>query len=301
MQQSNQQEKRDQIMKVLNFGSMNIDYVYDVEQFVQGGQTISSKDMNIFSGGKGLNSSIALSKAGVCVEHAGAIGTDGLFLLNLMKGHGIGTKYVQVMEEEKTGHAIIQKNKDGENCILLYGGANQRIEKEYIDQVLDHFEKGDLLVLQNEVSNLKYIVEQAHKKGMIIVLNPSPMDEKILDLDLNKIDICVLNEHEAKSLQGFEHLKNLYPKMQIVLTLGSQGSLHSYKEEMYQQEAYKVHAIDTTAAGDTFTGYFLAGLIEDKPIPQCMQRAAKAAAIAVTRLGAAPSIPTKEEVESIQL
>lgn len=288
-------------MKVLNFGSMNIDYVYDVEDFVQGGQTISSKDLHIFSGGKGLNSSIALSKAGVFVYHAGAVGTEGVFLLNLMKEQGICTDLVQVLEEEKTGHAIIQKNKNGENCILLYGGANQRISKDYIDQVLNHFEKGDLLILQNEISNLKYIVEEAYKKGMILVLNPSPMDEKILELDFNKIDICILNEHEAKRLQGIEYLKYSYPNMRIVLTLGSQGSIYTDKKETITQEAYPVHVVDTTGAGDTFTGYFLAGVVEGKSIQDAMKQATKAASIAVTRLGAAPSIPTKEEVLNIKL
>lgn len=151
-------------MKILNFGSLNIDYVYSVDHFVQKGETISSSQMNIFSGGKGLNQSVALGRAGAKVFHAGRIGKDGEFLVEQLKEAGVNTDLVVVDEDCSTGHAIIQNDAEGDNCILLYGGANQRITKEQIDAALEQFDAGDYLVLQNEISNLPYLMEKAQKK-----------------------------------------------------------------------------------------------------------------------------------------
>ena len=185
-------------MKILNFGSLNIDYVYNVDHFVQKGETISSSQMNIFSGGKGLNQSVALGRAGAKVFHAGRIGKDGEFLVEQLKEAGVNTDLVVVDEDCSTGHAIIQNDAEGDNCILLYGGANQRITKEQIDAALEQFDAGDYLVLQNEISNLPYLMEKAAEKQMKIVLNPSPMDEKIKALPLDKVTLFFVNEIEAE-------------------------------------------------------------------------------------------------------
>ena len=163
-------------MKVLSFGSLNIDYVYKVDHFVQKGETLSSKSLNVFSGGKGLNQSIALAKAGVETYHAGAIGEDGKFLLEILEEAGVDTSCVKILSDERTGNAIIQNDEDGDNCILLYGGANQAITKAQVDAVLSRFDAGDYLVLQNEINELPYMMTKAHEKGMKIVLNPSPMN-----------------------------------------------------------------------------------------------------------------------------
>ena len=136
-------------MRVLNFGSLNIDYVYSVDHFVQKGETISSSMLNVFSGGKGLNQSVALSRAGVEVYHAGMIGMDGLFLVELLEDAGVDTRYVVRSKDVRTGNAIIQNDSQGDNCIILYGGANQAVSKEMIDNVLKEFGSGDWLVLQN--------------------------------------------------------------------------------------------------------------------------------------------------------
>lgn len=184
-------------MKVLNFGSLNIDYVYSLDHFVQKGETISSRSLNIFSGGKGLNQSVALGRAGAEVYHAGAIGQDGDFLTDILRDAGVRTEYVRRLSSVRTGNAIIQRDSKGDNCIILYGGANQSIEKAQVDETLDQFSEGDFLVLQNEINELPYIMEQAHKKGLRIVLNPSPMDEKITELPLSFVDIFILNEVEA--------------------------------------------------------------------------------------------------------
>ena len=183
-------------MKVLNFGSLNIDYVYDVDDFVKKGETISSKALNVFSGGKGLNQSVALTRAGAEVYHAGMIGEDGKFLLDLLKEAGVNTDKVLIRGDIRTGNAIIQRDKSGDNCIILFAGANRSITKDYVDSVLSGFEKGDYIVLQNEISELPYIVENAHKIGMKIVLNPSPMDEKIKELNLKTVNTSIERSEE---------------------------------------------------------------------------------------------------------
>ena len=293
-------------MKILNFGSLNIDYTYDVDHFVRGGETLSSKALHLFPGGKGLNQSIAASRSGADVWHAGAVGkSDGEFLIKQLNEAGVNTDYVKRLEVP-SGHAIIQRQPDGGNCILLFGGSNQEITRRMADEVLEHFGKGDYLLLQNEISEVGYIMKQAAEKGMRIVLNPSPMDEKIGKLPLETVDYFLLNEVEAESLCGeganrpeamMEKLTKGFPKAKIVLTLGSQGSLYWDGEKMIKQPCYKVKAVDTTAAGDTFTGFFIGGLSQGMEGVKALDWAARAAAVAVSRAGAATSIPSKEEVD----
>ena len=275
-------------MKILNYGSLNIDYTYSVDHFVRGGETMSSEEMHVFSGGKGLNQSIALSKSGAEVWHAGAIGTgDGDFLIRQLKEAGVNTEYISVLDG-KTGHAIIQKAKDGGNCILLFGGANQQITREMVDGVMDHFEKGDYLVLQNEISEIGYIMERAREKGMVLVFNPSPMDDKISTYPLEYVDYFLLNEIEAGDICGeqgsgeelLQKLSDKFPASKIVLTLGGDGSLYRDGQRILTQGIYKVPVADTTAAGDTFTGFLIGGLVQGLDAGEALDLAAKAAAIA---------------------
>ena len=297
-------------MKVLCFGSLNIDYTYKVPHFVKKGETLASERLQVFGGGKGLNQSVALAKAGTEVYHAGSIGQDGMFLLDMLKDAGANTDFVKILDTVRTGNAIIQNDKSGGNCIILYGGANQAITREQVDEVMSHFESGDYLVLQNEINELGYIVEKAHEKGMIIVLNPSPMNEKILALPLDVINYFILNEVEAAQILGKEDkgeesweqiaddLLKKFPQATIVLTMGSEGSVFKNQKETVCQSIYKVQAVDTTAAGDTFSGYFIGGILGGLSAKEAMDQASKASAIAVTRKGAAPSIPVLAEVQN---
>ena len=203
----------------------------------------------------------------------------------------------------KTGHTIIQIDENAQNCILLYGGANQKLTEEYIDDVIEHFDKGDVLLLQNEVNNIPYIVDRAYDKGMIIALNPSPFNEKLDEVDMSKISIFILNEIEGEELTGCSKPGNIiscmirdYSGARVVLTLGGDGAIYADKDNYVHQTIFKVDAVDTTAAGDTFTGYFLAGLMEGMNIKDVLRLSAKAASIAVTRKGAIPSIPYRKEV-----
>ena len=306
-------------MSILNFGSLNIDFVYEVDHFVRKGETISSRELRVFPGGKGLNQSIALSRAGVDVRHAGLIGEDGVFLRDLLAESGVNVSQVRVSETTRSGNAIIQKDVAGDNCIILYGGTNRAIDRAFVDEALAGYGEGDWLLLQNEISELPYIVEQASAKGMRIVLNPSPADERLLELNLDAVDCFVLNEGEAAWLGGggaddgedksgmdaLRAMSRRFPRADIVLTLGERGALllraglgRDGCGEIIRQEAYRVPTVDTTAAGDTFTGYLLAGLMQGRPASEALDMAAKASAIAVSRPGAAPSIPTLAEVEA---
>lgn len=289
-------------MKVLNIGSLNLDYVYNLDHIVQPGETESAESRNVFLGGKGINQSMALAKAGAEIYHGGLIGEDGQPFLEACREYGVHAEYIRKIDAP-TGHAIIQVDQKAQNCILLYGGANQMLTEEFVDEVLSHFEKGDVLLLQNEVNMLPYIIDRAYEKGMQIALNPSPFNEKLNAVDMKKISIFLLNEVEGGQITGLtepdevlDKMREMFPHAKIVLTLGKDGAKYAEGEDVYDQPIYPVEAVDTTAAGDTFTGYFLAGLIEGMPIPEILKMSAKASSIAVTRKGAVPSIPYRAEV-----
>lgn len=295
--------------RVLCFGSLNIDYTYKVPHIAGRGETVASQGLNLFTGGKGLNQSIALARAGLKVEHAGAIGRDGEFLLEFLTANGVDTSRIEIVRDVRTGNAIIQNDADGDNCIILYGGANRQISKEYIDSILEGYMAGDYIVLQNEISELPYIVERAHERGMRVVLNPSPVNDVIDMIDPDAVDILILNEPEAYSMCGcredsFEtlirKLAAKYTNAQIILTLGEKGVMLYDGVTIVSEKAYDVNVVDTTAAGDTFTGYFLAAQIAGLSIKDCLIRGSMAAALATTKSGAAPSIPTKAEVDAFK-
>ena len=289
-------------MKILNIGSLNIDYVYDVDHIILPGETEATGGRNTFLGGKGMNQSIALAKAGADVYHAGLIGEGGEMFLEACHKYGVNDDYIKKVDGP-SGHTIIQIDKNAQNSILLFGGANQKFTKEYIDEVLGNFDKGDYLLLQNEVNLLSYMVDEAYKKGMIIALNPSPYNEKLNDVDFKKISLFLLNEVEGEQITGHKEPEKILNSMiemfsgvKIVLTLGKDGAIYTDGENVYHQPIFKVNAVDTTAAGDTFTGYFLTGMMEGNDIADVLKMSAKASSIAVTRKGAVQSIPNKEEV-----
>lgn len=289
-------------MRLLNFGSCNLDFVYSLDHIVAPGETEASDAMQIFAGGKGLNQSIAAAKAGMEVFHAGCVGEDAQMLTDILTESGVDIRYLRRVEE-KNGHAIIQVTGEGENSILLYPGSNVRITEEQIDTVLKAFGPEDILLLQNEINLVDRIVEKAYERGIRVVLNPSPFNAAIHKVDLNRIYCLILNEVEAKGFCGTENARDAlayfetrYPDLCIMLTLGKQGCVYMERGKRLRQEAFRVTAVDTTAAGDTFTGYFLAGLAGGMETTEVLKMACAASAIAVTRSGAAPSIPTAAEV-----
>ncbi len=292
-------------MKLLNFGSLNKDYVYDVEHFLQPGETMSSLGLFINCGGKGLNQSIAAAKAGIPVHHAGIVGTDGGILEEKLRENGVNISLLQ-RADSPNGHAIIQVDQSGQNCILLYGGTNRMLTKEYIDRTLDAFadEKDVLVLLQNETNLVGYIMEEAHRRGMQTALNAAPMNKDVPDYPLELLDWLIVNEVEGRQIAGCEtdeeilpFLREKYPNCGILLTLGSRGACCVRGKEEYRIGCFHADVVDTTAAGDTFSGYFLYSINEENNIPNALLLASAASALAIGRKGASDSVPLKAEVE----
>lgn len=297
-------------MKALVFGSLNIDYVYAVDHIVMRGETLDSGSLSALPGGKGLNQAVALSKAGMDTYMAGLIGEDGRFLKETLEADQVDTTFVRTLDE-RSGHAIIQVDVNGANSIVLYGGTNRMVTEDFADEVLAGFEAGDLLLLQNEINMLDVIIAKAKQKGLAVALNPSPMNEVIEQLDLGTVDVLILNEIEGAQITGktaeepagiLNELHGRFPDTDLMLTLGKAGSVFMDRRtgQMNSQEAIDVlPVIDTTGAGDTFTGFFLAGWTANEDISAVMKRASTASGIAVGREGAAVSIPTLEEVRNV--
>lgn len=289
-------------MKVLCFGSANLDHVYKVDHFTVPGETQGCLEYNIKCGGKGVNQAIAMALAGNDTYFAGIIGSDGGLLKDALVDKGVHIDYMKI-SNKPTGHAIIEVDQSGQNHILLYGGTNKEIDFEYIDEVLSHFSKGDIVVLQNEINNVPYIIERCYEKEMKIFFNAAPYDIAVKNYLIEKVTWLVVNETEGATLSNEEDyekiiqiLKQKYPHTHILFTMGKEGSRVLTDKEDIKVEALKVNAVDTTGAGDTYIGYFVRGIVEEMPLLETAQMATKASAIAVTRFGAVDSIPNYEEV-----
>ncbi len=298
-------------IQVLNYGSLNIDLTFAVDHIVLPGETISSTSFTRGAGGKGANQSAALGKAGVNVFHAGKLGPDSTFLSDLLNRYGVDTRHILV-GTEPTGQALIQLDKHSQNSIVLYPGSNMTITKEEIDSVLTHFKAGDWLVLQNEIVHVSYLMQQAHAKGMHICFNPAPFSEEVFDLPLHTLDVLVVNELEGMGLATWdqvpttnemfvellEELMKIYPETEIIITAGKLGAYYGFGEVFGKGDIVDLPVADTTGAGDTFIGYFLAGKLQGLDIDTCLQKACWASSLAVSKHGAMTSIPFAHEVFS---
>ena len=290
-------------MRVLVFGSANIDRTYTVKHFVRAGETLSADKMDLHCGGKGFNQAIAFARAGSDVYFAGAVGEDGGVLYDALKESGVNVDHLKRIPGP-SGHAVIQVTPDGQNSIIILAGSNGAITREDADQVLKAFSPGDLVVLQNEISSVDYIIDQAKEHGMIVALNPSPFNEKIKSYDLSKVDYLLVNEVEGALLTDCDDPKKMadeinavYPNANVVLTLGCAGSVFvSATGTMLSSGIYQTEAVDTTAAGDTYTGFFLSEAVKSGNIEAALKTAAIASGISVSRPGASQSIPSIQEV-----
>ncbi len=295
-------------MKIVNFGSVNIDIVFDVDNIVLPGQTIASSAFSLYCGGKGANQSVAVAQTNLIpIYHAGLIGSDGLWIKKKLEAFGVHTDFVFEIEEP-SGQAFIQVAKNGQNSIVLYSGANKKFTKQFVDTVFANFKKNDWLMIQNETNLLPYIIEKAKEKGLNICFNPAPFDKSVLDLPLHLIDLLSVNETEAQSLCGSDKideilvtLKERYPKTAVLLTLGKRGAIWSKGEQMFSYGNYNVPVVDTTGAGDTFIGYFLAAMVSGKSNYDSLKLASMAANVAITKKGAMDSIPRIEELSLLDL
>ena len=305
-------------MRILNFGSLNIDHVYRVRQISRPGETVDSLSYQVSAGGKGANQSAALGRAEAPVSHAGLVGGDGRWLIDKLKSCGVDMRHTGCLDEAATGQAVIQVDAAGQNSIVLHGGCNRLISKERIDDVLPHFMRGDILLLQNEISEISYLIDEAFREGMRTILNPAPFTPEVLSYPLDHVDTVIINETEAAELaagmaktpmrhtagadpapEQLERLSELLPNADLVLTLGA-GGVHFRSRDGHQLRvaAAPTDVVDTTAAGDTFVGYFVAALSTGLQVDAALQRASVAAALSVGRPGAMDSIPTADAVDA---
>lgn len=292
-------------MRFLTYGSTNIDLIFTVDHILAAGETLQSTSLTKSAGGKGANQSTALAKAGAAVFHAGKIGSDGLFLLDLLQSWGVDTRYVRTYDGA-TGQALIQVDRTGQNAIILYGGGNKAITVDEIEETLASFGEGDMLVLQNEIVHTDTLIRRAKERGMQVCMNIAPFDPSVFDLSLSMLDIIVVNEIEAAALgrvaqksayeEILEQLVAAYPGAQILLTVGAGGSHYGFGNERHHQPIIEAEVVDTTAAGDTFIGYYLASIGRGLEPKEAMYWATKAASITVSRSGAMASIPYASEV-----
>ena len=289
-------------MKIVNYGSINLDHVDQVDHIVQPGETLLAADQNLFCGGKGLNQSIALAKAGAEIFHAGVVGEDGDILLDALRAAKVDITHIR-RAPGASAHTVIQVDRNGQTCIIVFSGENMRPSEADIDRVLADFAPGDAVLMQNELFNTPLMMRKAAEKGLAIIFNPSPVSREMLSYPLETVSWFLLNEIDGEALTGetdpgriLDVLAKKFPNGSVVLTLGANGAWAMDRGQRFFQPAFEVQAVDTTAAGDTFTGFFLAGISSGMPIPDALRRAAFASSIAVSRKGAADSIPTAEEV-----
>jgi len=287
---------------IINFGSINIDHVYRVPHFVKPGETLSSQALTTGLGGKGANQSTAIARAGVAVAHVGRVSTADEWAVELLVSLGVNTDHIELIDGA-SGHAIIQVDDHGENAIVLHGGANQSFELSALELALRANPRAAYLLMQNECNLLADALELADAKGLKVVLNPAPMTDDIKQLPLQKLDTLIVNQGEAEALCGvskmdqlINRLMGLLPRSRVVLTLGSDGAVLLMNEEVTRISSPVVDVVDTTGAGDTFVGYFLAGLVDGMSEHASLQRACVAASVAVTSQGAIAAIPQLSEL-----
>ncbi|KAJ3405103.1 hypothetical protein HDV05_006767 [Chytridiales sp. JEL 0842] len=326
-------------------GSLNIDDVFMVPHIAKSGETISSTSYTQVAGGKGANQSVAISRAGGIVHHVGCVGKDGQWLVDLLRNHGVDTELVQVMDQVPTGRAIIQVSEStGDNAIVLLPGANHAIKVDHINTLISHHQRilststasapQNFLLLQNETTCVFEAIELGKSNGFVVILNPAPCPPDLASrYPLEKVDMLILNEHEAESLiasltlgsksilaspeQAVEFLLNYYRSKCVVITLGERGAAAGIRltaaddggEQVstitsYVMDALSgVNVVDTTAAGDTFVGFLVARIIQNQGLEStdgfkvALKQAITASGLACETKGAIPSIPSLDQVK----
>ncbi len=289
-------------MHILNIGSVNIDHVYMVDHFVRPGETLASMRYGVFAGGKGFNQSIALVRAGAPTRHAGTVGRDAVWLRERLKNEGVDITHLKVADVP-TGHAIIQVVPTGENAIVLHSGANSSVSAKDVEQALSSCSRGDFLLVQNETSSVAEAIRAGKRNGLKVALNPAPMSPAVNDYPLQDVDLFILNETEAEGLTGRNTPESVraamtarFPHAATVLTMGREGAVFMDSTGIIHHPGINVQAVDTTAAGDTFIGYFLAEFMRCGEPAKALALGCRAAAICVTRPGASESIPSLREI-----
>ncbi len=290
-------------MAIWNLGSINIDVVYRVPHLPTPGETLAATEVTRGLGGKGANMSVAAARAAARVAHIGAVGSDGGWTVDRLMEYGVDVRHIARLSGE-TGHAIIAVDDAGENNIILYSGANRVLALDMIAAALASADHGDTLLMQNETNGQAEAAQIASQLGLKVVYAAAPFDADAVREVMPYLDMLVLNAVEAAQLSSSlgAELEDLHIS-QIVVTRGADGCDHydNIRKSKLHYPSVKVAAVDTTGAGDTFTGYLVAGLDRDLPTAQAIELAMTAAAIMVTRHGTADVIPDLKDIEEFKL
>ena len=287
-------------MPVLSFGSLNIDHVYQLPHIVRPGETVAADSYTIHPGGKGLNQCLAMARAGLQVCHAGRVGKGGLWLCELLQEAGVDCRFIEYCEQQYTGQAIVQVCPEGQNSIVIYGGANQSWTVAAVQQLFSDSSANNwqAVVCQNEMNGLPALLDNAYGRNIPVIFNAAPYGPALQGLDLSPLHTLLVNETEAMELAGaysieaaFSQLKKRYPTVRLIMTLGADGLWASYQQQDYSLPAFPAELVDSTAAGDTFAGYYAASILNYRDFEAALVLGSRAAALAVNRAGAAPSIP----------
>ncbi|RYG91337.1 ribokinase [Loktanella sp. IMCC34160] len=287
-------------MTVWNLGSINADFVYSVPHIPEPGETLGSTGRRLFLGGKGANMSVAAARAGATVRHIGAVGEDGRWAIDRLKGYGVGTDDIAVIEVE-TAQAIIMVDPQGENSILLHHGANFAVPFDRVQAALAHARPGDWLVAQNETTLQAETLALGKERGLRIAYAAAPFSARAVQDVLPLLDFLILNDVEARQLQAATGLAPAdLPVADVIVTRGGDGATWFGAQGAVDIPPVLVTPVDTTGAGDTFTGYVLAGLDLGQDMADALSLAARAGALMVTRHGTSDVIPTLEEVRAFR-
>ena len=298
--------------KIVVIGSSNVDLLMKMDHLPEKGETVTDAVFMQVYGGKGANQAVAAARAGGNVVFVNCVGEDAYTpkMVQNFKDVGIDTRFIFKEKGIASGHALIMIGDKGDNYLSVAPGANYNLTPEKIDEALPVFEEAAIIVMQYEIleETIKYVVDLANKHQVPVLWNMAPA--RAFDLSyIPKINVLVLNEVEAGFLAGIpvenkkdaEKAANILISKgveKVIITLGSQGAFVITKNEQVSVPSYKVDAVDTTAAGDTFCGSFAVALVEGKSLKESLQFASAAAAISVTRMGAQPSAPERAEIES---
>lgn len=285
-------------MTLYNLGSINADHVYDVPHLPAPGETLSALNLSIGLGGKGTNQSVAAARAGANVVHIGAVGSDGAWARDRLAGYGVNIRFVETVSGP-TGHAIINVDQSGENAIVLLQGANFAFPVELITRALERADAGDSLLLQNETGLQAEAAQFAQEKGLNVIYSAAPFSVSAIKEVLPYITLLAVNEIEAAQLaEALGVTPDGLDVPEVLITRGKDGATWRSKSgEVHHCDSYAVTPVDTTAAGDTFAGYFAAAREQGMDVTDAMRLASAAGALKVTRSGAADAIPTRKEVE----
>ena len=289
-------------MTIWNLGSINADMVYAMPHLPTAGETLAAQSLDQFLGGKGANMSVAAARAGSQVHHIGAVGPDGGWAIERLSSYGVETGAIATLEVP-TGHAIIAVEAEGENQIILFPGANRAISADQVSEALSAAKAGDILVLQNETNMQAEAAKLAQQQGLRVAYAAAPFEASAVQEVLPYLDILFLNEVEAEQLrEATGKAPEALGIGDVIVTLGAKGARHfdGRSGESLEVPALPVTPVDTTGAGDTFTGYVLSGLDRGLAMDQAMAQAARAGALMVTRHGTADVIPDLKEVEAAQ-